>query len=302
LIYDALMRITIAICLVGLTVGCSKKDDKTSPATDKIAEPAKPDKPSVKPVLEMFTGSKVTLPPMFADAKLGGPIDSAAKGIPGFKPDSKIKLDGWDGKVEVMVDTTADKKSIRVMQLFVPTPIDKLKAELDKKWGASRAAGNSFYWADPDAQIRVKATDNVGGSELDFEPVQSIAQLMGSGTQFGFEAKAPLLGMAEADAKALPGATVQSDGRIAFTLPALDSSEYGGTATAKVEGGKVVEVYVQISFTLDPAAKDAAIAALKTKFGLKPRDEMYLESKGPPAVTVDVSSKDQLAIWVKSKK
>jgi hypothetical protein len=162
-------------------------------------------------------------------------------------------------------------------------------------------AGNSFYWADPDAQIRVKATDHAGGSELDFEPVQSITQLMGSGTQFGFE-KTPWLGMAEADVKALPGATVQDDGRITFTLPALDSSEYGGTATAKVEGGKVVEVYVQISFTLDPTAKDAAIAALKTKFGLKPRDEMYLESKGPPAVTVDVSSKDQLAIWVKSKK
>src|SRR5215468_3750889 len=117
------MRITIAICLVGLTVGCSKKDDKASPATDKVADPAKPDKPSVKPVLEMFTGSKVTLPPMFADAKLGGPID-------------------------------------------------KLKADLDKKWGASRAgqmAGKSFYWADPDAQVRVKATDNLGGSELDFE-------------------------------------------------------------------------------------------------------------------------------------
>jgi hypothetical protein len=232
---------------------------------------------------------------MLADAKLGGPIESAAKGIPGFKPDSKIKLDGWDGKVEVRVDTSADKKSIRVMQLFVPTPIDKLKAELDKKWGASRAgkaAGNAFYWADTDAGIRVKATDNIGGSELDFEPVQSIAQLMGAGrirprrrrcSGWPRPTSRRCLRRRKPMARHLRGAGARFVG-----IPRNDREG---------SGGKVVEVYLQSGRSI-PRPKTRS-PRLKTKLRLKPRDEMYLESKGPPAVTVDVSSKDQLAIWSK---
>ena len=308
----------IAACALTLAA-CSKSEDK-KPQADKPGTESATKKPeakteakteppaAAKPAVELFTGSAPALPPPVDKLAIGMPAAEAKGLAPAvFEAKYGYKVPGYAG-VEVNVQLTKETERIYVVRIELDQPIETVKTALAAKWGEPRATKNSigaaeYYWDHPASGIRAKLEGRATNSQIIFGSVMSTQQLIGTTPgRLGFE-KQPLIGATKDEvlaAYATWGARAKdgSADQISIPLPPLDTSQYPGFVTAKLKDGKVSGYTAQVSFSWEPATKQALLTGLETLFGKPKAGDMYTDFPGPPKVKVDHSSKDQLVIWV----
>jgi len=296
-----------AFAVAVLALGaCGKSEDKSSGSSAK--EPAAKAPAATRSGLELFAGKVPALPPPVDKIKPGMPGDQAKAAAPDvFAAKYGYELPGYDD-VEIKVYLHDKSQRVHETQIELKEPLETAKTELAKKWGEPRTTKNSidaaiYYWDHPATGVRAKLEGRATKSVIHFSDVMSNEQLLGTTPgKFGFETT-PLLGATkDAVMKGYevrdPQERADDPDAVWFSLPPLDTSEYGGSVAVRFKNGAATGYTVSVSFSWDPAAKAKLLAGLETLFGKPTPDRMYLDFPGPPKVKVDHDGKDQLVIWV----
>ncbi|MBA3455157.1 MAG: hypothetical protein H0T42_18855 [Deltaproteobacteria bacterium] len=298
-------HITWVIGAVLALVACGKAEDRTSAAPKK--EPVSPE-PAKKSGLELFTGKVPAPPPPVDKIKPGMPGEQARALAPEvFAADYGYKLPGYNG-VEIKVIFQDKSERVQETKIDLAEPLETVKAELTKRWGEPRARSNSngaavYYWDHPASGVRAMLEARTTNSVIHFGEVMSVEQLLGTTRgRLGFETT-PILGANKETVMKVygarePSARTDDPESLFFSLPPLDTSEYGGSIDVRFKNDIATGYTLNTSFSWEPATKAKLLAGLEKLFGAATPDLTYLDFPGPPKVKVDHDGTDQLVVWV----
>jgi hypothetical protein len=294
------LAVTLALPLLFAVAGCDK--DKKSEADSKDAE-AKPAVEKKDPAT-LFTGDKVTLPPVFGKLTLGMKQDDAKAAMADLPEDGTIKTEEYPD-FRFNVDFDDETKKLTRMYFSMPKA-DAIKL-VTAKWGEPKKGTDLgkevLWWFNPEANLRVSVADSFseGESYVEFTHYWPVKQLLGEGKDIAFAKDAPLLGLTVADLEAKYPNFIKKESEEEAKksqeeiakLAGEEAKALMGKPTASVDleypptewdrywtpvhlswsdDGKIERFWFGIGFEPHPPAKDEILAFLESKWG-KPTEE-----------------------------
>lgn len=309
--YAIKRSLSLALPLL-LAVAACEKDKK--PEGDK-----KPDEAAAKPTVEkkdpatLFTGDKVTMPPVFGTITLGMTQEQAKAAMASLPEDGTIEDAGYP---DFRFYCDFDDKTKKLTRVYFNMPKADAVKLVTAKWGEPKKGTELdkevLWWFNPEANLRVAVKDAFTDNEshIEFTYYWPVKQLLGEGKEIAFAKDAPLLGLTVADLEAKYPTWIKKESeeeakenqeQIA-KLAGEEVKAVMGKPTASVDleypptewgaywtpvhlswsdEGKIERYWFGIDFEPHPAAKDEILAFLKAKWG-EPTEEKEFGTAGDP--------------------
>jgi hypothetical protein len=281
-------------------------------ACDKDKKP-EGDSADAKPVVEkkdpatLFTGDKVTLPPVMGTIALGMTQEQATAAMPGLPEDGTIKSEEYpDLRFHCSFDD--DTKKLTRMYFNMPKP-DAIKF-VTAKWGEPKKGTDLgkevLWWFNPEAKLRASVSDSFseGEASIEFTAFMPVNEFLGADKDLAFAKDAPLLGLTVPEVEAKYAAVLKKKSEEEAKKDAEDLAKFAGEEAKALMGkpkasvsleypptewgsywtpvhlswsdeGKVQRYWFGIDFEPHPAAKDELMAFFKTKWGEPVQEKEY---------------------------
>jgi hypothetical protein len=301
---------SLALPLLLAVAACDKGKDK--PAEGDKAQEAKPTVEKKDPAT-LFTGDKVTIPPVFGTIKLGMTQEEAKQAMANLPEDGTIKTEEYP---DIWFNCGFDDDTKKLTRMYFNMPKADVIKVVTAKWGEPKKGTDLgkevLWWFNPEANLRVSIADSFseGESSVEFTSYWPVKQLLGEGKELAFAKDAPLLGLTVADLEAKYPNFIKKESEEEAKKNQEDIAKLAGeeakalmgkpTASVDLEypptewgrywtpvhlswsdEGKIDRYWFGIDFEPHPPAKDEIMAFLKTKWG-EPVEEKEFGDSGDP--------------------
>jgi hypothetical protein len=305
--YALKRSLAVSLLTLPLLLGVAGCDKDKKPEGDSKDADAKPAVEKKDPAT-LFTGDKVTLPPVMGAITLGMTQEQAKAAMPELPEDGTIKSEEYsDMRFHCSFDD--DTKKLTRMYFNMPKP-DAIKFAT-AKWGEPKKATDLgkevLWWFNPEGKLRVSLADSFseGEASIEFTAYLPVNDFLGAeGKDLAFAKDAPLLGLTVADVEAKYAAVIKKKSEEEAKKSQEDLAKFAGEEAKALMGkpkasvsleypptewasfwtpvhlswsdeGKIERYWFGIDFEPHPAAKDELMALFKAKWGEPTQEKEY---------------------------
>jgi hypothetical protein len=297
------LAVSLALPLLLAVAACDK--DKKPEGDDKAAD-AKPAVEKKDPAT-LFTGDKVTMPPVVGTITLGMTQEQAKAAMPNLPEDGTIESAEYP---DLRFNCDFDDETKKLSRLYFSMPKADAIKHATAKWGEPKKGTDLgkevLWWFNPEGNVRVSIADSFSEGEVyvEFTHYWPVKQLLGEGKELAFAKDAPLLGLTVAELEAKYPTFIKKEseeeakksqediaklaGEEAKALMGKPTAsidlEYPPTEWAKYwtpvhlswsDEGKIERFWFGIDFEPHPPAKDELMAFFKAKWGEPTEEDEY---------------------------